>query len=89
MERWMNFQWKHPPIFQTFRGTNVNVSSNNLDATEKEVRRIAHTNFSVEETSLQDDTSGPNLGWRVIFLAYRMYNPTVQYIMSLFRNIQQ
>ena len=21
MERWMNFQWKHPPIFQTFRAT--------------------------------------------------------------------
>ena len=41
MERWMNFQWKHPPIFQTFRATNF--SSNNLDAIEKELRQIAHT----------------------------------------------
>ena len=31
--------------FQTFRVTNLNVSSNNLDATEKELHRIAHTHF--------------------------------------------
>jgi len=66
-----------------------NFSSNNLDPIEKRITLNSSHSFSVEETSLQDDTSGPNLGGRVIFLAYRMYNPTVRSNISLFRSFLQ
>ena len=51
---WMNFQLKHPPIFQTFQAT--------IWTLLKRITLNSSHSFSAKETSLRDDTSGSNLG---------------------------
>ena len=61
MERWMNFQWKHPPIFQTFRVTNDKRFEQQSGRYWKRITSNSSHSFSVKDTSLRDDTSDANL----------------------------
>ena len=62
-------------------------SGNNLDSIEKELLRSAKIHYDLKKHCYVMKLLDQPL--RVIFLAYRMYNPTVRSIISLFKNTQQ